>query len=170
MALGCCALCEPLCSCCQRGTNSLDQRDSRCQIYLTHIPSNRYIRRNASEPIINVITQRRFKQTFDIFPFHHIALNQMKDSVAISRETDIRGEDGICLQSCIQLQKSVKVNDESPICFSATGLAQIDKTEVSLTTVKKQGSQGYCSFKQNQDLSVQEYSNVINVRHQLQMD
>lgn len=44
-----------------------------------------------------------FNKTFDIFPFHHIVLNQMKDRAAIVRKTDVRGEDWICLQSCIQL-------------------------------------------------------------------
>ena len=55
-------------------------------------------------------------KTFDGFQFHHIVLNQMKDSVAILREGDVRGEDGIFLQSCVHLQKSVRVNDESPKC------------------------------------------------------
>lgn len=42
-------------------------------------------------------------------------------------KTDIGGEDGIRLQSCIQLQKSVFVNDESPICYPATATVQLKK-------------------------------------------
>lgn len=100
MALG--LLCFPWAAAAVKDAQILWPKYSYRQNYLTYIPSKCYIRWNTSEPIINVLTPHCFKETFDIFPFHHIALNQMKDYVAILHATDIWGVDGICLESCIQ--------------------------------------------------------------------
>ena len=53
-------------------------------------------------------------------------------------KTDIGGEDGIRLQSCVQLRKSVFVNDESPICYPATATAQLKKKKRKVCFMKNE--------------------------------
>lgn len=81
IAFGCFAFCEQLLLKDAQIFGASGQTDPHCKIYLTYTFTMLHQMKNLRT------NYKGFKKTFDIFPFHHIVLNQMKDCVAISFES-----------------------------------------------------------------------------------
>lgn len=120
--------------------------DQHCHSYLTYITSKCYIRRkHLGANYKGFYTELLLNKPLTFYRFI-ILLSIRWKTVAILRETDIRGEDGICLQSCIQLEKRVIGNDENPIRYPATALMQFKKNKSYLNNDEKSGQQRMLMF------------------------